>query len=442
MQAQRRDLEGSIKRAQKKLQEGKEKWRRLHHQRQTLKHRVATKQPSLLSTPSPAPMQSSCFAEPATRLVPVGDDKGRFHSPARLRHGSDLKMQSQNMARSQMVPGSRHSRYNEDRAGPSLKPISAFKHHTIVSFSALSKYMTSQELRSSSGSNHQQLRHAFLMCQTETAQRLNAQANEICWFLEWPIEACAQQRLCTSISAWSGTCKLTTLVAEMAFSIESTFLVMEHEHLSSAADPFYTPPKRPVLDAIAPLLPPRPNPPDAAVLAAASLRCNIQDFVPLEVAMRRIIQPMVRQYKVLLPQRNWLSVCIQLLRISETVVDVLQSVPNQDPNETCMHANEAISDHGAQCCFEVRVSMHSLQKLLCTAYFLRIKQRFTSFFVSSTLRAVTLSPVSFLSKFRACIGSALLCVKLIPRWKVEHNMTITSEIPAHEYILADIGIRV
>jgi hypothetical protein len=89
------------------------------------------------------------------------------------------------------------------------------------------------------------------------------------------------------------------------------------------------------------------------VLAAASLRCNIQDFVPLEVAMRRIIQPLVRQYKVLLPQSKWVAVCIQLLRISKTVVDVLQSVPNQDHQDACKDTPEATSDQDAHCCFEV-----------------------------------------------------------------------------------------
>jgi hypothetical protein len=370
MQDQKRDLEESIQRAQKKLQVGMEKWRRLHHQRQTLKHRIATMQPSLLMTPSPtpspSPMQSTCFAEPALQSVPVSDVKDRFHSPALLRHGTHPRKQSQNTVRHQIVPGSRHSRYNKDRAAPSLKPISAFKHHAIISFSILSKFMTSQEFRSSSHLNLPKLRQAFLMCQTETAQRLRVSTSEICWFLEWPYEALAQQRLCTNISTWSSTCKLTFLVAEIALTIECMFLVMEHELLSSVADPYYKPRKHPILDAAASTLPQRPNLPYAAVLAAHSVRCSVKVFVPVEVALRRVVQPLVQQFSMLLPQRNWLAVCIQLMRVSATLVEVLRSMPNHNPDATYEHATEGEPAEVEQSPFEVCIPTHCLLTFAAT----------------------------------------------------------------------------
>jgi hypothetical protein len=205
------------------------------------------------------------------------------------------------MVHQQAVQGKRRSRHSKNCEEPSVKPISAFKHHAIVTFLALSKYITLPEFRSSSQLNHQALRQAFLMCQSETAQRLNVPASEICWLLEWPYEACAR-RLCTSFSAWSGTCKLTCLVAETALIIECMFLVMEHEHLSSAADRDYKPPQHPILDATAAPLPARPSPPNAAALAAAYVRCGLKYLVHLDVAFRQILQPLMQKFRGLLPQ--------------------------------------------------------------------------------------------------------------------------------------------
>jgi hypothetical protein len=212
------------------------------------------------------------------------------------------------MVRHQTVQGNRRSRHSKNCEEPSFKPISAFKHHVIVSFSTISKYITLPEFKSSSQLNHQELRQAFLTLQSETVQCLNVPASEICWLLEWPYEACAH-RLCSSFSPWSGTCKLSYLVAEVALTIECMFLVMEHEHLSSAADPYYKPHHHPVLDATAAPLPPRPNPPDAAALATASVRCSVKYFVQVEVAMRQILQPLLQKFGVLLPQGKWLAVC-------------------------------------------------------------------------------------------------------------------------------------
>jgi hypothetical protein len=251
------------------------------------------------------------------------------------------------------VQGARHSRCFQHCATPSLKQIPAFDHHVVISFSALSKYMTSKELRSSSQSNHQGLRQAFLMCQTETAQRLNVPPSKICWYLEWPYEACAHKRLCTSFSAWSGGCKLSAMVARIALSVECIFLVLEHEHLSSIADPFFKPPKHPILDAIGSPLPPRPELPEAALLATASVRCGVNDLVQMEVALRRILVHLVQQFRGWLPQGKWLAVCKQIIRIAQFAVETLRSTPSHQPQASSMHITDSMSDKVAECCFEV-----------------------------------------------------------------------------------------
>jgi hypothetical protein len=350
----------AIECARKKLQAGKEKWRHLHHQRQALKHRVdASRQTTLLSslapTPTRSPSQGSCFAESEIQTFPRAVN-GEAEPSTQPRQDSDFSKQSKNTLHHQLVQAIRHSRYKDRYASPSLKSISAFKHHAIVSFSALNKYMTTRSLGSSSHLNHQELRQAFLMCQTETAQRLDLPASRICWFIEWPYEPCPQQRLCTSFSAWSGACQLSTMVTRILVTLESMFLVMEHEHLCSAADPIFKRPKHPAFDSTAPSLPPKPQPPDAAALAAASVRCGVKELVQMKVALRRILPPLVRKFKGLLPHRVWLSVCIQCMRVAQTLVDAMRSIPNSSPQAGGMHATEARTDQDAQCSSEVCVS--------------------------------------------------------------------------------------
>jgi hypothetical protein len=357
MQIHRQQLEAAIEFARKELKARKEWWRRLQHERRTLKHRFDARQHSiLLSTSAPtqtrSPLQGPCLAESACKFNPI-DAKGDIQPPTQPMQDSNVSTQSQSTLYHQLVQAQGHNRYNQHCTEPSLKPISAFKHHAVVSFSALSKYMTSRNLRSFSQINQQELRQAFLMFQTETAQRLDVPASKICWFIEWPYEPCPQQRLCTSFSTCSGACKLTSLVARILIALESIFLVMEHEHLSSAADPFFKPPKHPALDAAAQPFPPMPQPPDAAALAAAVVRCGVEGLVQMEVAMRRMLPPLVRQFRGLLPHRVWLSVCIQFIRVAQNAVDAIRSIPNSNPQASGMHAAEARTDQDAQCRFEV-----------------------------------------------------------------------------------------
>jgi hypothetical protein len=297
-------------------------------------------------------LQASCLAESASKFNPI-DVKGDILPPTQPRQDSDDSTQSQSSLFQQLVQAQRQNRFNQRCTEPSPNPISAFKHHAVVSFSALSKYMTTRNLRSFSQINHQELRQAFLTFQTETAQRLDLPASQICWFIEWPYQPCPQQRLCTSFSACSGACKLSSMVARIFIALESMFLVMEHEHLSGAADLFFKQPKHPALDALAQPFPPMPQAPDAAALAAAFVRCGVNGLVQVEVAMRWILPPLVRQFRGLLPHRVWLSVCIQLIRVAQNATDAIRLISNSNSKASGMHATEARTDQDAQCRFEV-----------------------------------------------------------------------------------------
>jgi hypothetical protein len=364
MQNQKRELEESLARTRKGIQASWERWRRLHHERQTLTQRISAPQKSIfLSTPVPTPtatrssLQALCLAESEMQPDSFEDVTVDIQPAERPTQDSKLSNQSQNTLHNQIVQGSRQSRYNEQCAAPSHKPLSAFKHHAVVSFSALSKYITAQKSRSSSQCNHQELRQAFLMCQTATAQRLQVPASEICWYLEWPYEGRAHQRLCTSYSGWSTPCKLTQVLVQIALVLECVFLVLEHELLSNAADPFFNPSEHPLPEAGPQTLPPRPKPPDPAALAAAFVRCGVHELVQLEAAMRRILLPLVRQFRGLLLRGKWLATCIQSISIGQKVGEILRSIPDQSPQAGDMHAMEASADQVTPCSFEVSACM-------------------------------------------------------------------------------------
>jgi hypothetical protein len=143
------------------------------------------------------------------------------------------------------------------------------------------------------------------------------------------------------------------MVARILITLESIFLVMEHEHLCTAADPLFKRPKHPAFDSTVLPLPPRPQPPDAAVLAAASVRCGVKELVQMEVALRRILPPLVHKFQGLLPHRVWLSVCIQCMRVAQTAVDAMRLIPRANPQACRMHATEVKTGQGVPCSSEV-----------------------------------------------------------------------------------------
>jgi hypothetical protein len=163
------------------------------------------------------------------------------------------------------------------------------------------------------------------------------------------------------------------MVANIGMISECIFLVMEHEHLSKTADPFLKLPSHPILGAAAPPLPPRPQLPDAAVLAATSVRCGVNDLVQMEVAMRRILLPLAHKFRGLLPQGKWLAVCIQIMGLAQRVVDSLRSMPNKNSQERSTHATEETADQVTRRSPEVCVSMHCLGNLSFMACLLSIK---------------------------------------------------------------------
>jgi hypothetical protein len=350
LQAQKRELEVAVRRARKALQSGKERWRRLVLERQTLKQRICAHQ-LLPGAPGPfvtSPRQVIKVIELADQLEdPFGAVKGNNQLIEQPGQGCKQHKNSKGAEHGQqMVQGLRHSWGNENYPAYVKKPISSFQQHAIISFSAVSKYMTPQEFRSASQFNFQELRHAIITFQTETAQRLDVPASEICWFVEWPYSGPSQQCLCASFLLWSRSCKLSAMISRIAITLECSFLVLEHEHLESSTLPSSKPPAHPILDDANVPFPPRPQPPQAAALASASARCGVDEFIQVESVLRAIIDPMLQRYKGFLPLGKWLAVCKQIMRVGGAMIDALHAIPDCTPVEGRTNTLERSSDQG------------------------------------------------------------------------------------------------
>jgi hypothetical protein len=284
LQDKKKELEVAVRRARKALQAGKERRRRLVLQLQTLQHHICAHQ--LLPGP-PGPFISSSqqvirVTESTDHLVdPFGALKADNQPIEQTRQDCEKHTHSQGTEYGQqIVQGPTHSWGNENY--PAYIKESSVHPHAIISFSTVRKYMTPHESRSESQFSFHKLRHAITTFQTETAQQLEVPTSDICWFVEWPYAGPSKQRLCTSYSLWSRSCKLSAMISCIAITIECSFLALEHEHLGSDKFPSLKPPAHPMhVDSVTPL-PPRPQPPHAAALASASARCGVENFIPVE----------------------------------------------------------------------------------------------------------------------------------------------------------------
>jgi hypothetical protein len=337
---------------QKDLQAGKERWRGLLLERRTLQHRISAPQPlPVMPQPALPPRQAFSAAEstfwPSNPLHALTEEskRGSWGSGDCRAHRDSQDMSSDH----QMVPKHRPSRYHVHAAPPASSPIPTYKSNAKMSFSALSRYMTPQEFRSSCESNHQELRHGIQAFQTETAQRLGVPISEICWHLEWPLVG-TPQCLCTR-TVFRNASYLSTSVGKIALTLECLFLVLEHEELAHATTPYCNPPVHPTLDKTALSLPPRPQPPDAAALASALARCGFSDFIPVEDALRAILGPLLRKFKGLLPRDKWLAVCMQSMHTLQAVVESLRVlVDEQLLEEQAEQEGKRAGEHQVSLC--------------------------------------------------------------------------------------------
>jgi hypothetical protein len=257
----------------------------------------------------------------------------------------------------QLVAAPKRGRGRLQRPGRSQRPISAYMHHTRISFSAVNKFMTSGELWSSSHLRCQDLRSAVQQYQADVAQRLQLPVDEICWFLELPYADVSPQ-LSASTSAVSPECRCSVALADVIIRMECFFLIMEHECLASASNVFFKPTVHSKVDASVPTLM-SPRPPDPAALADVFLRCGVNQRVHAAPAVRGVLEPLLQKYKALLPRDKWLTVCMQCMGVVGAVADALIALPE--------HRERAVNGHQEwEKADQVRGILHEWHFALCT----------------------------------------------------------------------------
>lgn len=330
----RRELEDKLQHTKQQLQASQVQWRRLRMERLSLQLRCSLDAHAEHAPPvPPRPQQPTCMPTDAS----ASSSRGEAPPPQTIavcNLGVAAETQSQ-------MPGPKESvqrcvqehmqlaQHRTQRGGhhqtkrPSQRPISSYKHHARMSFSDVSKYMTPQEFRSSCRFNFQELRNAIADYQAAVVAQLDTHVSDVCWFLEWPYEG-FETPLSVSTSIASPECRLSVTAGHIAQAMECLFLIIEYEHLASASVPSYKGPEHPTLEeSAAPHT--APSPPDPGVLAGTYLRCGTNQRVPAERALRALLEPLLERFRVLLPRRKWLAVCMQSMRGVQAVADVLRT---------------------------------------------------------------------------------------------------------------------
>lgn len=260
LQAQHRELHDSVQCTKQKIQASREQGRRLRLERHTLLQRCAAASNALHAPPvAPAPPSPhptgiespcACGGEAPTPQTPAvcSPDVDRPHS--RMERPKETIQNCVQQLHRQIAQRSMHGRDHKPLSD-SQRPMSSYKHHVSMSFADVSKHMTPQEFRSSSRFNFRELRNAVAEYQTDAASQLGSQVSDICWFLEWPYEK-IQPPLSASMSIDTIEGHISGHLGHIAIFLECLFLVMEYEHLASAAMSSYASPEHPTLDESAP----------------------------------------------------------------------------------------------------------------------------------------------------------------------------------------------
>jgi hypothetical protein len=143
--------------------------------------------------------------------------------------------------------------------------------------------------------------------QSSIREHLQQPAADVCWFFRWP---CSDFELCYSAGTNSPECSLACSLCFASASIEALFLVLEHEAARALTDPTYRAPQHPSLAALHVCEPPRPRAEDLKVFC---VRTAIDGVCSLDVAVARVLQPILRDQRRRLPRTAWRRACVQCM---------------------------------------------------------------------------------------------------------------------------------
>jgi hypothetical protein len=159
--------------------------------------------------------------------------------------------------------------------------------------------------------------------------RLAQPSENICWFFEMSL---SKLKLRFSAGGVTPECCLATTLSVTYISIESLFLVLEHEMLLALQNPDAKIPCHPTIIGQSAAVPLQP---DAAKLARLQVRSDIDQCYPMAAAVEEMMLPMLRSYRCRLPDAVWRGICARSLHVLQVAV---QSLVKLDSETHALHA--------------------------------------------------------------------------------------------------------
>lgn len=329
-QIQQRGLQEGLQQKLKELHNARDRLRRLRLQRQTLMQQLKGHDAALGldSAVQSAKRRQQAVIHPYDLSEPLRDSPKEAPAAARATVSLSRYQQLVQLQRYRRSSSGEHR--TRDPQAAALGPISAFKHHAPISFSSITKDMAVGKLLDACSFHI--LPQAISEYQHRVAHSVCAPESEICWFLEC-LHSGMSPPLSLSTSVSSPECRLSASLSQITTSLESLFLILEHEEVSLASSASFNPPVHPCLDPSLPH-PLRPNKPDAAVASEAFVRCGVNQRRAVVDAVNELMKPLLEKYRMLLPRDKWRAACMQGMRVAQLIIDMLRAAPGPAQNDS------------------------------------------------------------------------------------------------------------
>lgn len=319
-QERRESLQTQVDATAQKLEETRHRWRQLRLHRSSLRQRVTG---ALQVTPShshssPTPSHSQDHPVDVAQTSNPGDSQ--LQAVHNLQ-GLDSQLVPK-ITRASFCEISGHQKGyvpNEEYKGIP-RPISSFARCEALSFAAVSPFMAPSEAPRQTY-KYNAITQAVVAYQQTVSARTGVSVDRICWFLQWRFPG-VEPNLSFTATGSSPECSLCASLSLLMGSLESMFLVVEHEMLQEASDPSFVPPHHPSLVVSATPVTP-PTHPDPKLLSRCYIRCGVNQTLLVKEGLDRAFKPLLARFRASLPRDRWRAVCMQAMRMLQAIVDAL-----------------------------------------------------------------------------------------------------------------------
>lgn len=231
------------------------------------------------------------------------------------------------------------------------RPLASFLRFEGISFSAVSAFLAPDEAPTQTY-KYNTLTHALTAYQQSVSIRTGVPEADICWFQQWRFPG-VEPSLSFSSSSSSPECSLSSAICYLLASLESLFLVVEHEMLQEASNPSTEPPLHPGLDFSAPAnsstLPTPPIWPDPLLLNGVYIPCGVNQMRPLIATLDHAVRSLLSKYRACLPRQQWHAVCMQTMHMTQAIVHALGG-STETSAEGPGHSTDSHDMHGPDAC--------------------------------------------------------------------------------------------